>query len=204
MNRLLIYIAMQIKGGRQWIFSGLSDLLSCGMSSTAGFCPVLAYKPDSPIHAAFPCGRTNHPRKKRAALEAALFVFCSRTRRQRNGVAQRGQVSMLVEGTLCPQVGQLNQYLQNLHCGSESPCFFLHLGHCRYILRESIYSLNNSPQRGQTSTPCLRISAPHPGAGQRNTVLHALHQYLPFCSSLHTGHFSIKPLFVPFRAITYP
>jgi hypothetical protein len=53
-------------------------------------------------------------------------------------VAQRGQVSMLVEGTLCPQVGQLNQYLQYLHWGSESPCFFLHLGHCRYIFRLAI------------------------------------------------------------------
>jgi hypothetical protein len=54
---------------------------------------------------------------------------------QRKLVAQRGQVSMLVEGTLCPQLGQLNQYLQNLHCASETPWRFLHLGQKRYILR---------------------------------------------------------------------
>lgn len=29
--------------------------------------------------------------------------------RQRKLVAHRGQVSMLVDGTLCPQLGQLNQ-----------------------------------------------------------------------------------------------
>jgi hypothetical protein len=28
---------------------------------------------------------------------------------QRRLVAQRGQVNMLVDGTLCPQLGQLNQ-----------------------------------------------------------------------------------------------
>jgi hypothetical protein len=41
---------------------------------------------------------------------------------------------MLVDGTLCPQLGQLNQYRQCRHCGSDKPCFRLHFGHSRYIL----------------------------------------------------------------------
>jgi hypothetical protein len=37
----------------------------------------------------------------------------------------------------------------------------------------------------------LLITAPQFGSGQTKTDLQALHQYLPFFSSLQTGHFSM-------------
>lgn len=62
------------------------------MSSTAGFCPAWAYKPDSPTLAAFPCGRKTNPITKRAALRLPVsFDDCYGISAQRGGTAWAGQ-----------------------------------------------------------------------------------------------------------------
>jgi hypothetical protein len=48
-------------------------------------------------------------------IMAPLTLQQGAVKSQRRLVAQRGQVNILVEGTLWPQLGQLNQYRQYLH-----------------------------------------------------------------------------------------